>query len=39
MKKVIFYLGMKKLFGLKNRTIRNIPDYNIDILLIVIRNK
>ncbi|MBF7156029.1 PH domain-containing protein [Bacillus albus] len=35
----IIYLEMKKLFGSKKRTIRNIPDYNVDSVLKAIRNK
>lgn len=35
----IIYLEMKKLFGSKKRTIRNIPDYNVDGVLKAIRNK
>lgn len=35
----IIYLEMKKLFGTKKRTIHNIPDYNVDALLKVIRNQ
>lgn len=35
----IIYLEMKKLFGTKKRTIRNIPDYNVDAVLKAIRNK
>lgn len=35
----IIYLEMKKMFGTKKRTIRNIPDYNVDGVLKAIRNK
>lgn len=35
----IIYLEMKKLFGTKKRTIRNIPDYNVDSVLKAIRNQ
>lgn len=35
----IIYLEMNKMFGTKKRTIRNIPDYNVDGVLIAIRNK
>ncbi|MEG7342493.1 PH domain-containing protein [Bacillus cereus] len=35
----IIYLEIKKMFGTKKRTIRNIPDYNVDGVLKAIRNK
>ncbi|PGE92019.1 hypothetical protein COE80_28175 [Bacillus pseudomycoides] len=35
----ILYLEMKKMFGSKKRTIRNIPDYNIDALLKTVRDR
>lgn len=35
----ILYLEMKKMFGTKKRTIRNIPDYNIDALLKTVRER
>ncbi|MGE6619477.1 PH domain-containing protein [Bacillus mycoides] len=35
----ILYLEMKKMFGSRKRTVRNIPDYNIDALLKTIRDR
>lgn len=35
----ILYFEMKKMFGSKKRTVRNIPDYNIDALLKMIRDR
>ncbi|GAB6554783.1 MULTISPECIES: PH domain-containing protein [Bacillus] len=35
----IIYLEIKKMFGTKKRTIRNIPDYNVDSVLQAIRNQ
>ncbi|KJE29035.1 bacterial PH domain protein [Geobacillus kaustophilus] len=35
----IIYLEMKGLFGSKKRTIRNIPDYNIDSIVKAIRDR
>lgn len=35
----ILYLEMKGLFGGKKRTIRNIPDYNIDSVVKAVRDR
>ncbi|MEH6891567.1 PH domain-containing protein [Bacillus sp. JJ864] len=35
----IIYLELKKMFGSKKRTIRNIPDYNIDSIVKVLRDR
>ncbi|HDR7242633.1 TPA: PH domain-containing protein [Bacillus mobilis] len=35
----VIYLEIKKMLGTKKRTISNIPDYNVDVVLKAIRNK